>query len=62
MSKYFEEMLELKLSRCDECLGTGKCDDAGPGDTSFNEWTCKVCKGTGKRPINEEESEESKTA
>ena len=39
-------MTEVKY-KCKKCGGTGKCDDAEPGDISFNEWDCEKCNGKG---------------
>lgn len=47
MSKYEEELEKLEHLKCKGCHGSGKLDDAGPGDISFNEWDCKACEGTG---------------
>lgn len=33
--------------KCPVCYGGGSCNDAEPGDMSFNEWTCTACNGTG---------------
>lgn len=32
---------------CKTCHGSGKCDDAEPGDIGFNEWQCPDCDGNG---------------
>lgn len=37
----------IQSQRCEECHGTGTCDDAEPGDMGLNEWTCTECGGTG---------------
>jgi len=37
----------LSKARCPKCYGSGECDDAEPGDTSYRTWECKDCKGTG---------------
>jgi DnaJ-class molecular chaperone len=38
---------ELEALKCTKCHGSGKVDDAEPGDISFNEYTCPRCGGTG---------------
>ncbi len=43
-SKVSEQLLEIK---CDTCKGSGKCDDAEPGDIYFSTWVCKSCNGNG---------------
>lgn len=50
MSEYFKQLEVLKARRCDKCHGTGECDDAEPGDMSFNTWPCPDCGGTGMTP------------
>ena len=47
MNAYQRLEKELERLRCKKCHGSGKCDDAEPGDISFREWTCPDCKGTG---------------
>jgi len=47
MSEYQRLELQLRKARCEKCYGTGKIDDAGPGDMSYNEWDCPDCNGTG---------------
>lgn len=47
MSEYYDAYGELAEAQCTKCQGSGKCDDADPGDISFREWTCPSCKGTG---------------
>lgn len=50
MSDFETELNALEARRCPTCHGTGECDDAEPGDTSFRKWKCEACKGTGKTP------------
>lgn len=38
---------EVQKLCCTVCFGTGECDDAEPGDISYNHWTCSACGGTG---------------
>lgn len=47
MSEFENRMNALLLIKCGVCQGSGKCDDAEPGDISFREWKCDRCKGTG---------------
>lgn len=48
MSSDYQKMMKSILSaKCSTCHGSGSCNDAEPGDMSFNEWTCTDCKGTG---------------
>lgn len=47
MNKYEELESKLKRIKCKNCHGSGKCDDAEPGDISFREWSCPECNGTG---------------
>ncbi len=53
MSRYdswsaYEIAVELlKLTRCPDCHGSGKLDDAAPGDISFKVWACPKCEGFG---------------
>jgi len=44
---YDELKTELNDIKCQNCGGTGKCNDADFGDISFNEWTCPACGGSG---------------
>jgi DnaJ-class molecular chaperone len=46
-SKYQGLLAELEARKCQSCDGSGRIDDAEPGDTSFLEWTCGACRGTG---------------
>lgn len=50
MSRYFEIKQELEECMCPECFGTGTLNDAEPGDTRHNTWTCMVCEGSGINP------------
>lgn len=52
MSEYDKKLKELESRKCQTCHGSGKCDDAGLGDISFNEWVCEDCGGTGLRPLS----------
>lgn len=47
MSQYQDALADLEKHRCENCGGLGKIDDAAPGDISFREWACSLCKGTG---------------
>lgn len=47
MNVYQKLQKELEDSRCTKCNGRGICDDFGLGDTYYNEWSCKDCRGTG---------------
>ena len=47
MNAYQKLQKELEDSRCKQCNRRGICDDFGIGDTFYNEWTCKDCRGTG---------------
>lgn len=40
----------LEETKCPDCYGYGKKNDAGPGDISYNEWVCSRCQGTGLNP------------
>ncbi|WCX68768.1 anti-termination protein Q-like protein [Salmonella phage GSW6] len=51
MSKFQELKQELEELACPECMGYGECDDAEPGDISYNTWDCPSCKGTGINPL-----------
>ncbi|QXV85163.1 hypothetical protein bas27_0096 [Escherichia phage TrudiGerster] len=51
MSKFQELMRELGEHRCKDCYGSGEQNDAEPGDTRFNKWTCPTCEGTGINPL-----------
>ncbi len=52
MSEYLKKLEELEGSKCLICSGLGECDDAEPGDTSFNKWSCFECRGSGLSIIN----------
>ena len=47
MNHYHNLKEKQRRAECSTCYGSGQCDDAGPGDIGFNEWTCKDCGGTG---------------
>lgn len=49
-SQYEKELKAVIDTMCVPCMGTGKRDDAEPGDISYREWTCTKCDGTGKNP------------
>lgn len=44
---YWDIRNKLTALVCTTCTGSGKCDDAWPGDVSFSEWQCQTCDGTG---------------
>lgn len=46
-SNYQKLKDDLEKLKCTNCNGSGKVDDAEPGDISFNECTCTSCRGTG---------------
>ena len=54
------EILETQLAtiKCTTCYGSGKCNDAGPGDIMYTEWVCKSCNGNGFKNANEYTLEE----
>jgi hypothetical protein len=50
---FIEHSVEIRALissvKCKICCGTGKIDDAAPGDIGFNEWPCNECNGTGEK-------------
>ena len=47
MNQYETNLKAVKASKCNVCGGLGECDDMGPGDISYNTWTCIECGGSG---------------
>ena len=47
MSIYEEQLAWLESKKCEHCHGSGRCNDAEPGDIFCREWVCTVCNGTG---------------
>lgn len=50
MSRYREDIENLKNKACKDCHGLGFCDDADCNDIMFNTWQCTRCNGTGYDP------------
>lgn len=48
-SSFQKELEVLMATKCEECHGSGECNDAEPGDIYHRTWTCPRCGGTGKR-------------
>lgn len=46
-SEYMIVKDSLERAQCNECKGLGVRNDAEPGDTYFETWTCPTCKGSG---------------
>ena len=46
---YQSKMKALEATQCDTCHGSGKVDDAEPGDISYNEYECPDCGGSGEK-------------
>jgi len=47
MSKYQEMLDALEEYKCEECNGTGECDNAEPYGMMCDTWVCTKCNGTG---------------
>ncbi len=45
MNEYETKVSKLESDKCDQCSGSGKCDDSAPGDISYREWVCPIVKG-----------------
>jgi DnaJ-class molecular chaperone len=44
---YQQAKRTLEGLKCSDCNGRGTQNDCEPGDTSFSEWTCPSCNGSG---------------
>jgi len=44
---YRETRDQLFSLSCPSCHGSGKCDDARPGELGYHQWSCLDCLGTG---------------
>ena len=55
MSKYYDAKEVLEDSKCEMCDGEGVCDDAEPGDISYNAWQCPDCHGIGFAKTNRDD-------
>jgi DnaJ-class molecular chaperone len=53
VSIYTDSLKEIQKQECPDCNGWGTIDDAEPGDTYYNEWTCPLCEGSGVKPTGE---------
>lgn len=49
----FARAIEAELQPCSICKGTGKLDDAEPGDIAFREIDCPECKKKELQPVQE---------
>lgn len=47
MSEFQRVLDELTDHVCSVCSGTGRVNDAEPGDIAYNEWDCNQCDGSG---------------
>jgi len=47
VNQYQRELQNLDAKKCKMCDGTGKINDAEPGDIFYNIYVCSTCKGTG---------------
>lgn len=50
-NEYWDIRNKLTDLVCTICAGSGKCDDAWPGDVSFSEWQCQTCDAVGNPQI-----------
>lgn len=54
MSKFEKMMRNLMKQRCEACHGSGKVDDAEPGDIYYHTFECKECGGSGIRKVKKD--------
>ena len=47
MSEFDKRLAALLSRQCKKCGGSGKVNDAEPGDICYREWGCTECSGTG---------------
>lgn len=50
MSLFHTELKDLQDRKCLECSGTGKVNDAEPGNITYRSWECPKCGGNGLVP------------
>lgn len=59
MNLFQAKMECLAEEMCKRCHGSGKIDDAEPGDIYFREYICPDCNGTGCKSKEQSKSHEN---
>ncbi len=47
MNEYERQLAALQCHRCEQCAGSGQCNNAEAGDIYFQTWECTNCGTTG---------------